>query len=289
MSLRNIIQVSDLKEINPSELVDLVKQLKDYKQRIFYYGKDVDNAITVLNKKHIVPEKLMDYPEEMAYLEKETGGNVYFVDFDMVQSEMMFLAKGEPFKPENLAASTLFNSYFGGGMSSIVFSEIRESKSLAYSAWANYANAREKDKSNYVMAYVGTQANKLPEAVDAMMELMSDMPESEEQFLSAKEATLKKLAAQRITKTNIFWNYERLQKLGIDNDNREEMYNAIKDMTIEDLREFFNKNIKGENYNVMVIGNKKDIDFRALRKLGKVQEMDIDYLFNYEKDKEIKL
>ena len=107
--------------------------------------------------------------------------------------------------------------------------------------------------------------------------------------MSAKEATLKKLAAQRITKTNIFWNYERLQKLGIDNDNREEMYNAIKDMTIEDLREFFNKNIKGENYNVMVIGNKKDIDFRALRKLGKVQEMDIDYLFNYEKDKEIKL
>lgn len=287
--LRNIIQVSDLKEINPSELVNLVKQLKDYKQRIFYYGKDVDNAITVLNKKHIVPEKLMDYPEEMAYLEKETGGHVYFVDFDMVQSEMMFLAKGEPFKPENLAASTLFNSYFGGGMSSIVFSEIRESKSLAYSAWANYANAREKDKSNYVMAYVGTQANKLPEAVDAMMELMSDMPEAEEQFLSAKEATLKKLAAQRITKTNIFWNYERLQKLGIDNDNREEMYNAIKDMTIEDLREFFNKNIKGENYNVMVIGNKKDIDFRALRKLGKVQEMDIDYLFNYEKDKEIKL
>ncbi len=80
-----------------------------------------------------------------------------------------------------------------------------------------------------------------------------------------------------------------LQKLGIDNDNREAMYNAIKDMTMEDLRDFFNKNIKGEDYNVMVIGNKKDIDFKSLKKLGEVQEMDIDYLFNYEKPEEVKL
>ena len=202
---------------------------------------------------------------------------------------MMFLAKGEPFKAENLAKTTLFNTYFGGGLSSIVFQEIRESKSLAYSAWANYSNARKKDDSNYVMAYMGTQANKMPQAVDAMMQLMNDMPESVEQFEAAKKSVLKELASQRITKSSIFWNYERLQKLGIDKDNREEMYNAIKNMKIEDIRDFFNKNIKGENYNVMVIGNKKDIDFKALKRLGDVREMDIDYLFNYEKPSEVKL
>ncbi|RKE95329.1 M16 family metallopeptidase [Ichthyenterobacterium magnum] len=287
--LRNIMQVNELKSINPQQLVDMVKDLKNYKQRIFYYGKDIDAALTALNTNHIVPSELKNYSEPMVYNEKETGGNVYFVDFDMVQSEMLFLAKGEPFKAENMAASTLFNTYFGGGLSSIVFQEIRESKSLAYSAWSSYSNASKKDDSNYVMAYIGTQANKMPQAVEAMMELMTNMPEAEEQFNAAKEATLKKLAAQRITKSNIFWNYERLQKLGIDNDNREEMYNTIKDMTMEDLRNFFNTNIKGENYNVMVIGNKNDIDFNSLNKLGKVQEMDVDYLFNYEKPEDIKL
>ena len=287
--LRNIMPVSELNEINPQELVNLTKELKNYNQRIFYYGKDVDKAVEALNTLHKVSGELKEYPEAMAYLEKETGGNVYFVDYDMVQSEMMFLAKGEPFKAENMAASTLFNTYFGSGLSSIVFQEIRESKSLAYSAWSSYSTAIKKDDSNYVMAYIGTQANKMPQAVDAMMSLMSDMPEAEEQFNAAKEAALKKLAAGRITKANIFWTYERLKKRGIDNDNREEMYNTIKNMTIEDLREFFNKNIKGENYNVMVIGNKKDIDFKALSKLGEVQEMDIDYLFNYEKPQEVKL
>ena len=287
--LRNIISVSELEKIDPQELVDITKNLKNYNQRIFYYGKDVDEAVSALNTFHKVPEKLEEYPEAIVYEEKETGGNVYFVDYDMVQSEMMFLAKGEPFKAENMAASTLFNTYFGGGLSSIVFQEIRESKSLAYSAWSNYSTARKLDDSNYVMAYIGTQANKMPQAVEAMMDLMNNMPEAEEQFIAAKEATLKKLAAQRITKSNIFWSYERLQKLGIDNDNREEMYNAIQSMTMADLRDFFNTNIKGENYNVMVVGNKKDIDFKALKKLGEVQEMDVDHLFNYEKAQDVKL
>ncbi len=287
--LRNIIKVSALKTIDPQELVRIIKGLKSYGQRLFYYGKDIDKAVSALNKFHNVPTVLKEYPEAKTYLEKETGGNVYFVDYDMVQSEMMFLAKGKPFKAESLAASTLFNAYFGSGLSSIVFQEIRESKSLAYSAWSNYSTARKKAHSNYVMAYIGTQANKMDQAVEAMMDLMSNMPESEDQFNAAKKAALKKIAAQRITKSNIFWNYERLQKLGINNDNREEIYNAIKEMKIEDLRHFFNNNIKGENYNVMVIGNKKDVNFKALRKLGKVQEMDIDYLFNYEKPEAVKL
>ena len=138
------------------------------------------------------------------------------------------------------------------------------------------------------MAYVGTQANKLEQAVDAMMELINDMPEVEKQFKAAKEATLKKIAAKRITKDNIFWSYERLQKLGIKNDNREEMYNTIKEMTMEDLKAFFNKNIKGASYNVMVIGNKKDLNIESLKKLGKIKELEIDYLFNYVNKMEVK-
>ena len=287
--LRDIIQIDELKALNPEDLIALIKDMKNYKQRIFYYGKNIDDAVSALNSYHKVYGNLKEYPVAKEYKESETGGNVFFTDYDMVQTELMFLAKGEPFKPENIAASTLFNTYFGSGLSSIVFQEIRESKSLAYSAFAAYSGASKKDSPNYVMAYVGTQANKLEQAVDAMMELMNDMPEAEKQFNAAKEATLKKIAAQRITKSNIFWSYERLKKLGIDNDNRELMYNTIKGMTIADLKTFFNKNIKGKSYNVMVIGNKKDLNVASLKKLGKIKELEIDYLFNYVDKKEVKL
>ena len=286
--LRNIFQIDELNKFNPSDLVSIVKEMKNYKQRIFYYGKDIDAAVSSLNTNHNVTSTLNEYTVKTNYTELETGGNVFFVDYEMVQAEMIFLAKGAPFKAENMAASSLFNTYFGSGLSSIVFQEIRESKSLAYSAYSSYRNASKKENANYVMAYMGTQANKMPQAIDAMMELMTEMPEAEKQFEAAKEAALKKIAAQRITKSSIFWSFERLKKLGIDNDHREAMYNAIQKMTMADLKNFFNENIKGEKYNIMVIGNKKDVDMNSLSKLGKVQEMDIDYLFNY-KYEDVKL
>ena len=286
--LRDLIQMDELKAINPEELVALIKDMKNYKQRVFYYGKGVDAAVASLNTSHKLYGDLKEYPPKKEYKEIETGGNVYFTDYDMVQSEMLFLAKGAPFDPENMAASTLFNTYFGSGLSSIVFQEIRESKSLAYSAFASYENASKKDAPNYVMAYVGTQANKLEQAVEAMLDLMNNMPEAEKQFNAAKEATLKQLAAQRITKSNIFWSYERLKKLGIENDNRELMYNTIKGMTLNDLKTFFDKNIKGASYTVLVIGNKNELDVKSLKKLGKIKELDVDYLFNYVSNKEVK-
>jgi predicted Zn-dependent peptidase len=280
--LRDIYTADELQSMNPSELVEIIRDLKNFKHRVFYYGKNFEEAKMALNTHHKIPEEWKDYPAAKKYVQLETGNNVYFVDYDMVQSELFFIAKGDQFDPKKMAVSSVFNSYFGGGLSSIVFQEIRESKSLAYSAYAGYGNASKKENDNIVYAYIGTQANKLPQAVDAMLELLNDMPEAEEQFNNAKDAALKQIAAQRITKSNIFWNYESLLKRGIDYDYREEMYNEIQNMTMADVSSFFNENVKGQNYSVSVIGNKKDLDLKSLAKLGKVREMDIDYLFNYQ-------
>ena len=122
-----------------------------------------------------------------------------------------------------------------------------------------------------------------------MMEVMSTFPKIPEDFKNAKEATLKKIAAERITKANIFWNYERLQKRGLDYDIRKDLYNDLQEMTLEDMEAFYNERIQGETYNIMVIGNKKELDFNALSKLGEIQELDVDYLFNYEKPEDVKL
>ncbi|BAV94460.1 M16 family metallopeptidase [Ichthyobacterium seriolicida] len=286
--LRDIFSIGELKKINPNELVDLFKGLRNYKQRVFYYGKDLDNAISALDKYHNIGDvnNLKEYPEAKKYPELETGKNVYFAQYDMVQAMITFTAKGDKFKAENKAFSKMFNNYFGSGLSSIVFQEMRESRSLAYSAWAEYDTPSHKDRANHIISHIGTQANKMPQAIDAMMSLMNNMPESEKQFNSAKESVLKDIASERITKSNIFWTYERLKKLGIDTDYRQQVYNKIKNMTIEDLRDFFNSDIKGSNYNIMVMGNKKDLNMKYLNKLGKIKEMDPHYLFNYEKSVE---
>ncbi|MEX0289294.1 MAG: M16 family metallopeptidase [Flavobacteriaceae bacterium] len=281
--LRDIYTIEELKAIDPTELVDIVKDLKNYKHRFFYYGKDEQQGIAAIESKHSASATLKDYPEKKLYEPKEMANNVYFVDYDMVQSEMLFLAKGDTFDPEKMAVASLFNTYFGSGFTSVIYQEIRESKSLAYSAFSFYQNASKAEDPNYVYAYVGTQANKMSEAMDAMLELMNSMPEAEDNFKAAKESTLKQLAADRINKTNIFWSYQQLKDRGLTEDNRDEIYAAVKNLTMEDLRDFFTNDIKGSNFDLMVIGNKNDVDIEAMKRFGKVQELDLDYLFNYEK------
>ena len=285
--LRDIFDTNELQSMDPNELIQMVKDLKGYKQRIFYYGNDLESTISSLNNSHRVPAELKNYPEPKKYEQIATGNQVNFVDFDMVQAEIILVAKADQFDAEKMAYGLVFNDYFGYSMSSILMQELRESKSLAYAVFAEYVNASKKENSDVVWAYIGTQADKLPEAVDGLMVLMKDMPEVEEKFDSSKKSALKKIAAQRITKSNIFWNYERLKRRGIDYDIRKDMYESIKNMTLQDLSTFFDQNVKGGEYTALVIGKKSDLDLNALKKMGDVKEMDIDYLFNYT-DMEVK-
>jgi predicted Zn-dependent peptidase len=58
---------------------------------------------------------------------------------------------------------TVFNNYFGGGMGSIVFQTIRESKALAYSTLLLCGSTKKNDLYYYI-GYVGSQADKFKDA-----------------------------------------------------------------------------------------------------------------------------
>src|SRR5690606_11727824 len=150
----------------------------------------------------------------------------------MVQAEISFRAREQKFDKDLLTASGVFNQYFGSGLSSIIFQEIRESKSLAYSAYTFYANASKADEYNYIYAYIGTQANKLPEAVDAMMDLLTEMPKAENQFLNSRNAALKQMATRRYTKSSIFFYWLSLQDRGIDYDINKDIYTQTQNIKI---------------------------------------------------------
>jgi zinc protease len=199
----------------------------------------------------------------------------------MVQAEINFIARDQQFDSNLLTPSGIFNEYFGGGLSSIVFQEIRESKSLAYSARSNYSNASKKGNYNYVSASIGTQANKLPQAVEAMSELMNKMPKAQNQFENSKQAALKQIATKRYTKSNIFFYWLALQDRGLNYDINKDIYNQTSTLTMDTLDQFFNKHIKGQKFNVGLIGKKETLDWQSVEKLGQVTELSLEDLFNY--------
>ena len=108
----------------------------------------------------------------------------------MVQANILMVSKDQKMDIGLLPEATLFSEYFGGGLSSIVFQEIREARALAYSAQASFTVPYRTDESHFVYGYVGTQADKLKIATDAMLDLMNDMPKAEKQFNLARESIM---------------------------------------------------------------------------------------------------
>ena len=281
---KNIIPETELKAIDPATLASKLKDISSYKHQVFFYGKrGMDDMVAFLNTEHQVPEELQDYPEPKQYTELAMESNkVFYSDYDMVQSEMLMLSKGSAFNKDVVPQSRLFNEYFGSGLSSIVFQEIRESKALAYSAYSVFTTPSKKEDSHYVQAYIGSQVDKLSSARDAMLELMNDMPEAEIQFESARDAALKKIETSRTTKSSIFWSYLSAKRKGLDYDQNKEAYEQIQNMKMEDLRGFFNDNIKGRDYTFCVIGAEDMIDKSVLESMGEFKQLSLEELFGYE-------
>jgi predicted Zn-dependent peptidase len=275
--------MEELEKLTGEELTGMIHTLTSYKHSVMYYGKTEMKAIHAkIKKAHKLPKTMKAYDTKVKYAELETKENtVYFVDYDMVQTQLMMLSKGKTFDANILPEMSMFNSYFGSGLSSIVFQEIRESKALAYGASSSYTSPAKKDEAHYVMAFIGTQANKLPAAVDAMQALMNTMPKAELQFEQSRLAALKKIESERILKTSIYWNYKAAERMSFDHDIRKDVYEELKTMTLDDLEKFFNENIKGRKYSYCVIGKKADLDMEALGKLGTIKELTLEELFGY--------
>lgn len=271
----------EMRAISPDELVERLRSFSSFKHRIFYYGRlSADEAKGVLDQHHQVPETLQDYPEPVQFAEQPTDQNrVLFVDYDMVQTEIMLMSKAGTYDFNSVAKARMFNAYFGSGLSSIVFQEIRESKALAYSAWASFTTPSKPDESHYVRAYLGVQTDKLGDAVDAMLALMNEMPKAVIQFDGARDAAMKKIETNRTTKSSVFWEYERMKRMGHNHDINEDIYEEIKNMSFEELNAFFNENIKGRNYTYLVIGKKDEVDFEVLNRLGTVEVLTLEQIF----------
>jgi len=279
----NIIKEEELINIDPAELTQLITGLTSYQHRLFYYGKEkLDAVIPVIDNFHKVPADLKPYPLAMVYPELATDkSKVFLVNYDMSQVNIVLLAKGPAFSAALIPPSRLFGEYFGRGLSSIVFQEIREAKGLAYSAYSEFSAPAKKDHSFYITGFVGTQSDKLKNATDAMLGLMNDMPKAQKQFDLARESMAKQIESERIIKTNIFWTYQRNLDLGIDYDIRKDVYEYVHNADLEGFSKFFDENIKGSKYSVLIMGNKAQLDADVLKQLGTVQELTLEEIFGY--------
>jgi predicted Zn-dependent peptidase len=273
----------EIESMTSQELIDLVKDMTTYQHRILYYGpQKIENVSQTLSKLHKTPEQLKSIEDGADYEELEINSSkVYVVDYDMKQAEILMVAKGEEFQANKMPLIKLHNEYFGGSMGSIVFQTLRESKALAYSVFSAYSTPRSKDKSHYVTAYIGTQSDKLEEAMIGMNELLDEIPQLQANLDNAKDAVIQKIRTERITKDNILFNYESAKRLGYEYDMRKDIFDNIESYQMEDIKAFHDQYMSGNEFTILVLGNKEELDLKALGKYGPIKFLSLKDIFGY--------
>jgi predicted Zn-dependent peptidase len=282
-SFTNRLSNAEMDAITSAELLEMIHSLTQYPHRVLYYGpQGVEQLSADLNELHKLPDTWKEIPEAKNFVQMETKENqIYLVNYDMQQAEILMLSRKDQFDPALAPIRRMFNEYYGGSMSSVVFQTMREQRALAYSVFASYRFPEKAGEYDNVLAYIGTQADKVEEAMAGYMDLLKNMPKSEKSFDLAKEAILKQIQTERITKTSVLFNYENAKKLGLDYDLRKPVYEQVPDMKIDDIEAFFNDKIRGTKYNIMVLGDLKKIDRSVLAKYGDIQELTLEELFGY--------
>ncbi|MDR1918014.1 MAG: insulinase family protein [Tannerellaceae bacterium] len=279
----NLLSEAELKTLNPEDLVNMTKNLKNFEHTILYYGPLTETQITeTLNKNHATGESLQAIPAPTPFVEQETTeSKVLLAHYDAKQIYMAMLHKGGSFDQAIEAGRTMYNTYFGGSMNSIVFQEMREARGLAYTARAGYQRPGKPERAYYLQTFIATQNDKLKDAISAFQSILNDMPESENAFKLAKENILTDIRTERILRDDILWNYLSAKEFGYETDSRKELFEKIPGFTLTDVKTFQQQYIKDKPLTYCILGDTKDLDMKTLQELGPITILKQEDIFGY--------
>ncbi len=268
--------MKEIKALKADELVAEFKKATQYEAEIHYVGKYGSERVSKLIANTIKFNKAPVKTNSPLYkkIEEYNENVIYFVNKKKaLQSKVFLMVNGDEFNVKQDPYFEAFNLYFGGGFSGLVLQEIREYRSLAYSAGANYRTPSLKGHKSYFMGFVGTQADKTMEAFGVFDTLMKDMPEKAERIEMIKpylsqSAITNRPGFRHLSETLRYW-----ENIGCTEDPNVQTIKVADKLIFDDIVKFYHKNLKGRAVSYAVVGDKKRIDMDELAKYGKIIEL----------------
>lgn len=282
---KNMLSNEQMQQLNPQTLIDKIHHLFSYQHRILYYGPASEaETIQAINQMHQVPKVMRDLPQEIICKKVPTIDNkVYIAPYDAknIYVNKISVSSTHRFSVETEPLRILYNSYFGGSMNSIVFQELRESRALAYSAYAYYRSGHRKNETYSMNAVIITQNDKAKDALGAYQDILDNMPLTQANFDLSKQNVISQFRTNRTIGMNIIWAYLSAQKLGLNYDLNKEIFDKLQGMTINDVAQFQKSYIKGIKYNTAILGNEKELDMKSIAKYGTIVRLTQKQIFGY--------
>ena len=280
----NVATNEELAAVTSGEILDKIHKLLLYPHRVIFYGPaEKSNVLASLQAYHPTPAQQLQTPAEYKHqYNTTTEPKVYIAQYDAPNFNMlMFNNTGMKYDVTLLPEVRLFNSYFGDGMNSIVFQELREARGLAYSAGGSFSTPSRPERTFTIVSNIASQSDKLPSALDTFMEITNNMPKSEAAFKIAKDGIIASMRSARVHPSEYAFRYIALQDMGLSKDPSEEIYHKIHSLNLDDILDFQQKHVKGKTYHYGIVGDEKSLDMKYLEKVGPVTKVTKKEIFGY--------
>src|SRR6185503_4484955 len=176
------------------------------------------------------------------------------------QSQVRIEFGNGEYNEANFPAVQLFNDYFSGGMSGIVFQELREARALAYSAYAVYSNGGRKGEQNVMTGGIGCQTDKTPEALDAFIELLENLPASGERFEETKKSIISRYRTGKLGFREVLGAVRSWERLELPIDPRKARFEKVQYLTLDALIACQKKHLKVRPKSISIVGAKRKFD-----------------------------
>jgi len=272
----------EVSKITSDDMMSSLSQVKTHPFTVHYSGKiSVDDVISMLKSMDFGSvETDGEFPKVLPTKQYSENTILFLNDSKALQSKIYFYIEGEVLDEKQMANMDAFNQYFGTGMSSLVFQEIREFRSMAYSAYAvSRTGLTQKEKSKF-MAFIGTQSDKTIDAISVMTGLINDMPLKEKRMRGVKDYLMQSLLTSKPGEREVTETVEKWRLFGYKEDPRIMQYDIYKSLEFDSIVDFYKRNIHGRPMLITIVGNKKKIDMKELAKYGKIVEVKSKSIMN---------
>ncbi|HLX91564.1 MAG TPA: insulinase family protein [Puia sp.] len=279
----NVLTVQQIQSLTGEELTGILRRFFSYRHAIIYFGpRTLAEIKNEIGRIHAIPESFADYPPALHFdFARSRHNEVLFADYDMVQDEIYWVRNGDHYDSARQVTVDLFNGYFGADMGSVVFQTIRESRALAYSTFAEYVKPGKLSDPYFAILYVGCQADKMTEAIDAMNGLLDTLPQSPGNFRLAKTSLKKDLETSRHPDEDPVFAWLAAKRLGLSTDQDKTEYEGLNHITLQDIRSFHDRELARVPYTYCIVGSGSKMDFDALKKIGTVRKLTLREIFGY--------
>ena len=271
--------VAEVRKARGTDLLRLLDDVRQYDCSVLYSGSQPATTVAALCRQHLpLSASSQPAPDSAIPLQEPAEPTVYI--YDMPDTRQTYVGIYGSVKPSltdrEEALLRLWSQYMGGGMSSLLFQEIREFRAMAYATGGQALipnRARHADHPSAFVATLGTQADKTMQALAVLDSLLAHMPVNEQNVEAAKQELLNEVNNLYPTFRQLPASVAAYRAEGYAADPRTAYVGLVPTLTAADMTDFYRRHIQQQPRAVFIIGNKKQLDMKQLSRYGRIVEL----------------